>query len=221
VQTIKDIFFNQLTLGSDKWEPYFDVYETYFHKFVGKAPVVMEVGVQSGGSLQLWRKYFGEGAQLWGIDIDPDIIKLSVNYDVNTRLVVGDQADPKLWDSVFELVPQIDVFIDDGGHLPQQHRVTFEKVFPRIKPGGVYICEDTHTCYMHHLGVARKHPYSFVEYAKNLSDLLHAQFLEDHEVSDMQQLQLIQGLSAICFYNSMIVFLKDKQKPFGRVVTNK
>ena len=34
--------------------------------------------------------------------------------------------------------------IDDGGHGAQQQAVTLEKLLPRIRPGGVYICEDIH-----------------------------------------------------------------------------
>lgn len=221
MSTIREIFFNQITLGSDKWEPYLDVYEMYFSRFVGRAPTIVEVGVQSGGSLQLWRRYFGPDAQIWGLDIDPGILKLRSAYDSNTHLLVGDQADPAFWDRVFEQISQIDIFIDDGGHLPLQHRVTFENVFPRLKNGGVFICEDTHTCYMHHLNVSRKHPDSFVEYAKNLADLLHTPFLEDHNPDDTRLLQLTRGLRTIHFYNSMIVFMKGTPQEFRRVLVNK
>lgn len=32
----------------------------------------------------------------------------------------------------------------DGGHTYEQQRVTLEELFPHLRPGGVYICEDIH-----------------------------------------------------------------------------
>jgi hypothetical protein len=219
--TVRQIFFNELTLGSDKWEPYLDVYETYFRKFVGRAPVVMEVGVQSGGSLQMWRKYFGPDAQIWGVDVDSGILNLGQYYDDKTRLIVGDQARADFWDTVFALVPEIDVFIDDGGHYPMQQRVTFECVFPRIREGGVFICEDTHSAYMRHLDGGRNKPHTFTAYAKTIADLLTAQFFEEHMPDDQRLLRLTAGLRSVHFYNSMVVFLKEQPQEFKRVLVNK
>jgi hypothetical protein len=34
---------------------------------------VIEFGVKHGGSMQMWREYFGPGAQIVGIDIDPRV----------------------------------------------------------------------------------------------------------------------------------------------------
>src|SRR5215475_7150062 len=45
--------------GVWKWLHYFDVYNRHFSKFVGREINVVEVGVFSGGSLEMWREYFG------------------------------------------------------------------------------------------------------------------------------------------------------------------
>ena len=42
-----------------KWKHYCDVYHRHFSKFVGREVHVLEVGIYSGGSLQMWREYFG------------------------------------------------------------------------------------------------------------------------------------------------------------------
>jgi 23S rRNA U2552 (ribose-2'-O)-methylase RlmE/FtsJ len=55
----------------NKFDHYFDVYERYFSKFRNKKITIVEIGVYQGGSLQMWRKYFGNEATIWGIDIDP------------------------------------------------------------------------------------------------------------------------------------------------------
>ena len=41
-------------------------------------------------------------------------------------------------------MPMLDVVVDDGGHRPDQQRVTFEELLPHLRPGGVYTCEDVH-----------------------------------------------------------------------------
>src|SRR3974390_3553832 len=47
--------------GIHKWLHYFDIYERHFKRFVGREVHVLEIGVESGGSLRMWRGYFGHG----------------------------------------------------------------------------------------------------------------------------------------------------------------
>ena len=51
---------------------------------------------------------------------------------------------PLLFPMVSEAAPRIDILIDDGGHEPEQQRVTLEEMLPHLSPGGVYLCEDIH-----------------------------------------------------------------------------
>jgi hypothetical protein len=46
--------------GVDKWIPYLEAYEKHFgpYRALGKIHMV-EVGVQSGGSIDMWRAFFG------------------------------------------------------------------------------------------------------------------------------------------------------------------
>ena len=53
-----------------KWVHYFDIYERHFERFRGKNPVMVEIGVMGGGSLAMWKAYFGDGCKIIGIDID-------------------------------------------------------------------------------------------------------------------------------------------------------
>ncbi|MGD0462314.1 MAG: hypothetical protein ABSB74_07475 [Tepidisphaeraceae bacterium] len=34
--------------------------------------------------------------------------------------------------------------INDGGHLPDQQIATLEELFPSMRSGGIYVCEDIH-----------------------------------------------------------------------------
>jgi len=127
--------------GIWKWRHYFDFYERHCAKFVGRRTHLLEIGIYSGGSLDLWREYFGPECQITGIDIEPGVQAYASD---GVRVLVGDQGDPAFWRSSLPTLPRIDVAIDDGGHHPYQQIVTLEALLPHMNPGGVYICEDIH-----------------------------------------------------------------------------
>lgn len=127
--------------GLQKWLHYFEIYHRHLDKFVGRRPVVVEVGVFSGGSLPMWRQYFGPGCHVHGIDIDSECEAFG---SPDSTIHIGDQADRAMWKRFRETVPRVDVLIDDGGHQPEQQAATLEEMLPHILPGGVYICEDVH-----------------------------------------------------------------------------
>lgn len=215
---LRNIFENQITLVSDKWSQYFDVYEYYFSEYVNKSPVVVEVGVAGGGSIQMWEKYFGENAKIYGVDIDKRILDHKPYYKDTTKLFVGDQESPEFWDKFLSEVPEIDIFIDDGGHTMKQQIVTWEKVFPKMKKGGVYICEDVHTSY-HEGGLeggGYKNPNSFIEYSKNLIDIIHWNYR--HPVPEITNNEL--DIYSMSFYDSMVVFIKGKPWEVARLLVN-
>ncbi len=56
--------------GIWKWDHYFDVYHRHFGKFVGRDVNVLEIGVYSGGSLEMWKAYFGPRCRIYGVDIE-------------------------------------------------------------------------------------------------------------------------------------------------------
>jgi hypothetical protein len=70
--------------GIQKWRHYFDIYERYFGKFVDREVHIVEVGVESGGSMDMWRHYFGDRCHVYGIDIDPRCKKFERD-EVNLR----------------------------------------------------------------------------------------------------------------------------------------
>jgi hypothetical protein len=60
--------------------------------------------------------------------------------------LIGDQADRAFWQRLIAdgTLPSPDIIIDDGGHTPEQQRITLEELLPHLRPGGVYLCEDIH-----------------------------------------------------------------------------
>jgi hypothetical protein len=128
--------------GLWKWRHYFDIYHRHLGRFVGKEVHLVEVGVYSGGSLGMWRAYFGPNCHVYGVDIEP---ACRAYADEGIEILIGDQGNPQFWGEFVDLVPTIDIVIDDGSHRPADQIITLEALLSRIRPGGVYICEDVHT----------------------------------------------------------------------------
>ena len=155
----------------DKWLHYFEIYEFWFRHYVGKPVVILEIGVYQGGSLKMWRDYFGEQAKIFAIDINPDCKQFETE---NTKIFIGSQEDRDFLTKVKSQIPQVDILMDDGGHSMNQQIVSFQELYGHIKSDGLYLCEDLHTSYWEVYGGGYKRKGSFVEYSKLLIDELNA-----------------------------------------------
>lgn len=134
-------FFEARTAGAGvwKWQHYFDIYHRHLGRFVGRDAHLLEVGVYSGGSLEMWREYLGKTSVIHGVDIAPEC---KVYERDNVHIMIGDQEDRAFWRRFRAQVPLLDVVIDDGGHTARQQIVTLEELLPHLRPGGVFLCED-------------------------------------------------------------------------------
>lgn len=127
--------------GIWKWLHYFPIYERYFAKFRGRPVNLLEIGIYSGGSLDMWREYFGAEAMIYGVDVQPDC---RVYERDGVKVFIGDQASADFWDGFKSSTPMMDIIIDDGSHKPTHQRTTLEALLPHLNLGGVYLCEDVH-----------------------------------------------------------------------------
>jgi hypothetical protein len=136
-------YFNRHQEGRGiwKWDHYFDIYHERLQRFRGTDAVIAEVGVYSGGSLGMWRDYFGPTVTIIGIDIESACLEYR---EPGIEIEIGDQGDPAFWRRFKAKYPRLDAVIDDGGHQPLQQRVTLESLLAHLAPGGEYICEDIH-----------------------------------------------------------------------------
>jgi hypothetical protein len=142
------------------WHGYMSFYEKLLDPIRLDVTHMLEIGIDQGSSLKVWKEYFPKSA-IFGIDlVIPDCVK-------NAEYVcgVGDQSNPadlqkllRQWGN-----PQFDCIIDDGGHTVKQQRVSIETLWSSVRPGGYYIIEDLHTNiramhYIHpHLNAQSKH----------------------------------------------------------------
>lgn len=209
--------FDEVTHSSDKWENYFGVYERFLPDSVREQITLVEVGVQNGGSLEMWSKHFKYMAKsIIGIDVDPECAKLKYD-DPIIEVVIGDQSKPEFWDDFLVKHPKIDVFIDDGGHFCDAQILTFEKVFPKMPIGGIYICEDVHSSYMPYNGGGLRYKNSFIEYAKSYIDIIHQGWWNELD-TDLERKKVIgKDLTSVHFYDSICIFEKFGKQEMKRV----
>jgi SAM-dependent methyltransferase len=113
---------------------------------------VLEIGVETGRSHRLWLEYF-PNAKIYGYDI------FEYGYDELQRLQEG---NPFLDRSVMfkgdqsniedlnrfksEYGGDFDMIIDDGGHTMEQMQTSLNHLWDSVKPGGIYVIEDLHSC---------------------------------------------------------------------------
>jgi cephalosporin hydroxylase len=128
--------------GIWKWANALDAYQQLFAGMIGQPVSVAEVGVQSGGSILMWKAALGAQIKFFGLDINPGCNQFK---DATTSITIGDQADPQMWNTFYtSVVSTLDVLVDDGGHTPPQMLVTLQMSFPRLNPGGLIAIEDIH-----------------------------------------------------------------------------
>ena len=191
-----------------KWLDYFDVYHRYFSRFRGERITFVEIGVQNGGSLRMWRDYFGPQARLIGVDVDPRCKALEAE---GFEIWIGDQASPEFWQEFLSKTPSLDIVLDDGGHTMEQQINTFKALFPALVHGGVFLCEDTHTSYFPGYGGGLRREGSFHEYIKGLIDEMHAWY--HAPLPDIAQTAMAQQLYSLAVYDSIVVMEKRLRNP--------
>lgn len=186
-----------------KWSHYFPAYERHFAPWRGRSLTFLEIGVAKGGSLAMWRRYFGPLARIVGADIDP---KCKAHEGDGVEVRIGDQADPRFLQALVDEFGAPDVVLDDGGHHMDQIAATFAFLYPRMDKNGVYLVEDLHTAYWPKFGGGLDAPGSFINHAKSLIDRLNA----DHAQGQVTPDAFTRDTFAITFYDSIVVFEKGR-----------
>lgn len=195
-----------------KWTHYFDIYHRHFARFRGRTCTIVEIGVFHGGSLQMWRDYFGDQARIVGVDVNPRLRELETP---GVEIHIGDQANPQFLQELAHKIGPIDVLIDDGGHSMSQQLVTLQTLYPALREDGVLLVEDTHTSYWREYGGGFRHPGSFIEFCKRLIDELHAWHSRDpNSLSPSPFTRMTRSLH---FYDSVVVIERgDHPRPVER-----
>jgi len=181
-----------------KWSHYFDVYERYLQSYVGKEVFILELGVCQGGSLQLWKKYFGDKAKVVGVDIDP-----RAKYEEDQiEIEIGDLRDPKFLMYLIDKHGSPDIIIDDASHETQQVLWSMGFFMTKLKEDGVYIIEDVHTHYRPEYNGGSKNPYNIIN---ALSQMTHDVNINHIDEPFSPGLGTIRSIS---YYDSLVIIEK-------------
>jgi hypothetical protein len=137
--------FDPAQYDSDKVS-YLRWYNPFFLPLVEKEIKLLEIGIDKGGSLVMWKDYFQKGS-ITGVDI-----KLPGGFTPPERVKMyeGDQRDTEFLRRVAEKeAPEgFDIIIDDGSHYGKNTKITFWTLLPHLKKGGFYVIEDWATGYL-------------------------------------------------------------------------
>jgi hypothetical protein len=138
--------------GTDKVvHTYLPIYAWYLGHLRDRTFTLLEIGVQYGRSLPMWRDYFPK-AKIAGIDKDPEcLIRPIPRAEPGAPVLgkafpifIGDQADVAFLCATIKKLGAPTVIIDDGSHNTNDQVISFETLFPFMEPGGFYFVEDVH-----------------------------------------------------------------------------
>ncbi|WP_428484002.1 class I SAM-dependent methyltransferase [Rhodopila sp.] len=187
----------------DKWKHYFPAYERHFARYVNRPLTFLEIGCGEGGSLQMWKRYFGPHARLIGIDVRPQCAAFEEDQ---IAIRIGDQADPVFLDQLIEEFGTPDIVLDDGSHIMQHVVATFGFLFHRTAPDGVYMVEDLHTAYWEQFGGGLQRPGTFIELCKTLVDEMNA----DWTRGALPPTEFTRSTLSMHFYDSLVAFERGR-----------
>jgi cephalosporin hydroxylase len=197
-----DIYTGNEGVKVHKWHHYLPLYDRYLSRYRGTPVKFLEIGVNNGGSLQMWRRFLGKDAILCGIDINPDCAQ----YDGQSGMVrIGSQDDPEFLASVVKEMGGIDVVLDDGSHRMPHIDASLKVLFPLLTMGGTYMIEDLHTSYYPRFGGGFKEPKNFFNTVRKMIDDMHLWY---HNKGTAQLPAMAREFSGIHVHDSIVVIDK-------------
>lgn len=184
-------------------------YEIYLESFRDIEFNLLEIVVYDGASVKMWKEYFPK-ATIVAIDIDPRCKEFEED---RIHIHIGDQTDVNFLTTVFDKYGHFEVILDDGGHSWKQQIVSFETLFPRLTPAGLYLLEDMHTSYRTK-SVWDDYHITGINYFKNLVDSVNLNgksFCGYKEIDGQKLSYLESNVDYVHFYKSMLVVGKKEK----------
>jgi len=159
---------------SQKWSGYLAAYDEALADRRDDPVALLEVGVQNGGSLEIWAAYLPRARILVGCDVDPACGRLTFD-DPRISVLVADASDVATADAVRAASSSYDVIIDDGSHRSDDIVRTFVNLLPLLADGGVYLIEDLHCSYLEGFGGGLFAQRSALSFLRRLVDAINVE----------------------------------------------
>ncbi len=152
------------TYGTDKWgkHHYTPFYYKLFKDRQQSVKKVVEMGAGEGAGLFMWRGFF-PNAMIYSGEIEDTRL-----FETGRVKVI--KCDQFVKEDLVKLIKEtgsdIDLFVDDGSHIPEHQIFTCVTLMPLLDKGVIYIIEDVsdadilfalddfnkYTCEIHRLG---------------------------------------------------------------------
>ena len=220
-RTLKSIYHDHRDKESDKWALYISEYDRLFYELRDREINVLEIGVQNGGSLEIWARYFEKAKKVIGCDIDPNCHSLKFD-DTRITVVLGDANIDATENAILSKARDYDLIIDDGSHRSSDVIQSFVRYFPHLSDGGLFVVEDLHCSYWKEFEGGLFAPFSAMTFFKRLVDILNHEhwgvIRTRNEMLDGFAVQygvslddkFLSEVHAVEFTNSLCVIRKSK-----------
>ena len=186
------------------WAGFLEIYSDYFKDYKDKEINILEIGIDKGESLKIWRKYFTR-AKICGIDI------IDIKFQIEgVDLIKANQTDEKTLKEICDKYKGFDIIIDDGGHHSKQIVISLNFLFDYLKDDGLYIIEDLQTSYFPRFGGSRlnlKKKTTSMNYLKSITDSINY----EHNDKPFFRSKKFDGMvKYIHFYQNVAILKRGK-----------
>ena len=171
-KTLEQLYGEHRGKLSDKWSLYLTELDRLFASYRNRPIRLLEIGVQNGGSLEIWDKYFPHAAKIIGCDIDPKCAELRYR-SARIAIVIGNANSEECEGKILQHAPSFDIIIDDGSHRSSDIMRSFARYFPHLKDDGTYVVEDLHCSYWDNFEGGLYNPFSAMSFFKRLTDIIN------------------------------------------------
>jgi hypothetical protein len=219
-KTLEQLYKEHTGKLSDKWSLYLTEYDRLFAPSTSSPIQLLEIGIQNGGSLEIWSRYFPNARKIVGCDIDPKCAALQYRSS-RIGIVIGDANSDDCESKILQHASAFDIIIDDGSHISGDIVRSFARYFPHLEEGGIYVAEDLHSSYWSNFEGGLHHPLSAMSFFKRLADIINQEHWRNHTSArelvarfDEEYGATFEGLDfskihSIEFINSLCVIKKD------------
>lgn len=125
--------------GTDKESQHYYVssfYDRAFLPYKEKEVNVLEIGINTGGSLLLWKDYFTKG-KIFGVDVNNC---LSRPIEEFSKIYIS--FEDGYTQNYINKTPGFDIIIDDGPHTLHSQIQCLNLFLPKLKTNGLLVIED-------------------------------------------------------------------------------
>lgn len=126
---------------SDTCHEYTPIYWDLLHEKKDAVKHVLEIGVNAGSSLRMWKEFF-PNADIVGFDCRREVLFTEDRIQciaadqgsVESLVVAMGQINPDK--------PSFDMIIDDGSHETHHQIISMQTLLPFLAKDGIYVIED-------------------------------------------------------------------------------